>query len=315
MRILITGGAGTLGASLIEHWHPQGHDFLIIDNFATGKRGNVPAVDRVELVEGSISDPSLVDSAFKKFKPDLCIHAAAAYKDPDDWYEDAETNVLGTINVMKAAEQCSVQRLIHFQTALTYGRPAETPIREELRSAPFTSYGISKTAAEAYALMASIPVLSLRLANVTGPRLSIGPIPTFYQRLKAGKPCFCSDSSRDFLDLRDFLSFMDLAIQPSAPTGVYNVSTGEQISIHRIFKTVCEYLELNPDQDVPIVPVGADDVPVVVLDPSKATKDFGWHASISFTEMMTAILSWYDKHGVIDVYSHLKSEPIPSSNP
>jgi len=312
MRILITGGAGTLGAALIEHWHPQGHDLLIIDNFATGKRGNVPAVDRVELVEGSISDPALVESAFQQFKPDLCVHAAAAYKDPDNWYEDVQTNVLGTINVAKAAERCPVKRLIHFQTALTYGRPAETPIREELRSAPFTSYGISKTAAEAYALMASLPVLSLRLANVTGPRLSIGPIPTFYQRLKAGKPCFCSDSSRDFLDLRDFLAFMDLAIQSSAPTGVYNVSTGEQISIHRIFKTVCEYLGLDPDQDVPIVPVGADDVPTVVLDPAKAAKDFGWHAAISFKEMMTAMLAWYDKHGVTDVYSHLKTEPTKS---
>lgn len=314
MRILITGGAGTLGAALIEHWHPQGHDLLIIDNFSTGKRGNVPAVDRVELVEGSISDAALVDAAFEKFKPDLCIHAAAAYKDPDDWYEDAQTNVLGTINVAKAAEQFSIQRLIHFQTALTYGRPVETPIREDLRSAPFTSYGISKTAAEAYALMAAIPVLSLRLANVTGPRLSIGPIPTFYQRLKAGKSCFCSDSSRDFLDLRDFLSFMDLAIQPSAPIGVYNISTGEQISIHRIFKTVCEYLGLNPDQDVPILPVGADDVPVVVLDPTKAAKDFGWQASIGFQEMMTSILTWYDKYGVTDVYSHLRVEHTDSLN-
>lgn len=314
MRILITGGAGTLGAALVEHWHPKGHDLLIIDNFATGKRGNVPLIDRVELVEGSISDPTVVNAAFKEFTPDLCIHAAAAYKDPDDWKEDAQTNVLGTINVVKAAEKCSVHRLIHFQTALTYGRPAHTPIREELRSAPFTSYGISKTAAEAYTLMASLPVLSLRLANITGPRLSIGPIPTFYQRLKDGKPCFCSDSSRDFLDLRDFLAFMDLAIQPSAPTGVYNVSTGEQISIHRIFKTVCTYLGLDPDQDVSIVPVGADDVPTVVLDPAKARQDFDWQAAISFEEMMTAMLAWYDKHGVTDVYSHLKAENATTSN-
>ena len=314
MKILITGGAGTLGAALIEHWHPQGHNLLIIDNFATGKRGNVPNIERIELAEGTISDSAMVESTFQRFKPDLCIHAAAAYKNPDDWQEDVRTNILGTINVIKAAVECSVQRLINFQTALTYGRPVELPIREELRSAPFTSYGISKTAAEAYALMASIPVLSLRLANVTGPRLSIGPIPTFYQRLKAGKACFCSESSRDFLDLRDFLAFMDIAIQPSAPTGIYNVSTGEQISVHRIFKTVSAYLGLDPNQDVPIVPVGADDVSSVVLDPTKAKKDFAWQAVIGFDEMMTAMLSWYDKHGVTDVYSHLKPEGIPTSN-
>lgn len=293
---------------MVDHWHPLGHEFLILDNFATGKPGNVPNVDRVELAKGSISDLEFIDSTFRQFKPDLCIHAAAAYKDPDDWREDAQTNVLGSINVVKAAEQSSVERLIHFQTALTYGRPAKIPIREDLRSAPFTSYGISKTAAEAYVLMASMPVLSLRLANITGPRLSIGPIPTFYQRLKAGKSCFCSDSSRDFLDFRDFLAFMDLAIQPSAPTGIYNVSTGEQISIHRIFKTVCKYLDLDPNQDVPIVPVGADDVPAVVLDPAKAKQEFHWQAAISFDEMMTSMLAWYDKHGVTDVYSHLKAE-------
>lgn len=314
MKILITGGAGTLGAALIDHWHPAGHELLIIDNFATGKAGNVPDLDRVQLIEGSISDASLVDNAFKHFLPDLCIHAAAAYKDPDNWHEDCSTNVIGTINVVKASERYSVKRLIHFQTALTYGYPVTVPISEQQRSAPFTSYGISKTAAESYALMASIPVLSLRLANVTGPRLSIGPIPTFYQRLKAGKPCFCSDSSRDFLDLRDFLAFMDLAIQPSAPTGIYNVSTGEQISIHRIFKTVCTYLGLDPEQDVPILPVGNDDVPTVVLDPAKAVQDFGWKPKIGFDEMMSAMLSWYDTYGVTDVFSHLKSSTPESTN-
>jgi UDP-glucose 4-epimerase len=307
MKILITGGAGTLGSSLIDHWQPQGHDLLIIDNFATGKRGNVPAVERVELIEGSISKYSLVANVFHQFQPDICIHAAASYKDPSDWVEDAQTNVIGTINVVKAAEQNSVHRLINFQTALTYGRPSKIPIEESTPSRPFTSYGISKTAAEDYLLMSSIPSLSLRLANVTGPRLSIGPIPTFYQRLKAGKPCFCSDSSRDFLDLRDFLAFMDLAIQPTAPTGVYNVSTGEQISIHQIFKAVCKHLNLDPEQDVPIVPVGSDDVPNVVLDPSKAQQDFHWHAAIGFDEMMTSMLGWYDQHGVTDVFSHLKS--------
>jgi UDP-glucose 4-epimerase len=307
MKILITGGAGTLGSALIDHWQPQGHDLLIIDNFVTGKRGNVPSVERVELVEGSICEPSLVDNAFQQFQPEVCIHAAASYKDPDDWFEDAQTNVIGTINVVKAAEQSSVQRLINLQTALTYGRPSKIPIEESMPSCPFTSYGISKTAAEDYFLMSSIPSLSLRLANVTGPRLSIGPIPTFYHRLKAGKPCFCSNSSRDFMDLRDFLTFMDLAIQVAAPTGVYNVSTGEQISIHQIFQAVCMHLKLDPEQDVPIVPVGSDDVQSVVLDPSKAQQDFHWQALIGFDQMMSSMLDWYDQHGVTDVFSHLKS--------
>ena len=154
--------------------------------------------------------------------------------------------------------------------------------------------------------MSSLPILSLRLANVTGPRLSIGPIPTFYQRLKSGKSCFCSKSTRDFLDLQDFLSFMDLSIDLSAPVGTYNISTGEQISIHQIFKAVCKHLNLDPNQTVPIVPVGPDDVSDVVLDPSKAMEDFGWKPSVTFDEMMNRILTWYDEYGVTDIYSHLK---------
>ena len=100
---------------------------------------------------------------------------------------------------------------------------------------------------------------------------------------------------------------MDLAIKTPAPIWVYNVSSGEQITIHKIFQTVCEYLGLDPNQDIPIVPVGSDDVPNVVLDPKRAESDFGWKAQIGFKEMMSGMLSWYDRHGVTDVYSHLKT--------
>ena len=155
-------------------------------------------------------------------------------------------------------------------------------------------------------LMSGLPTLSLRIANVTGPRLAIGPIPTFYKRLKAGQGCFCSDSSRDFLDMSDFLAFMDLAIQPQAATGVFNISSGEAHSIKEIFDQVTKYLGLGK-QDVPVVPVGDDDVPVVSLDPTESTKSFGWKAEVSFNETIRRQLAWYDQYGISDVFSHLKS--------
>lgn len=306
MKILITGGAGCLGSNLIEYWLPKGHEIFVIDNFATGKREVVPEVAGLTVREGTIADAALVDSCFGEFKPDLVIHAAASYKDPDDWVEDANTNVIGSAHVAKAAKAHGVKRLINFQTALCYGRPQKLPIPADHPVAPFTSYGITKTAGEQFMLLSDIPTLTLRIANVTGPRLAIGPIPTFYKRLKAGQNCFCSDTSRDFLDMSDFLAFMDMAIKDGAPTGIFNISSGEAHSIKEIFDLVAAYLGQGTI-DVPVVPPAADDVPVVALDASETFKAFGWKAQVSFADTVNRQLAWYDQYGVTDVFSHLQA--------
>lgn len=304
MRILITGGAGCLGSNLIERYIPQGYQILVIDNFATGKREVLPPVPGLEVVEGSIADMKLVQDCFERFRPTHVVHSAASYKDPANWVEDAATNVIGTINVAQASLSVGVKRLINFQTALCYGRPLEMPIPVSHRLAPFTSYGISKTAGENYLLQSGLSVVSLRLANICGPRLAIGPIPTFYQRLKAGQKCFCSDTIRDFLDMEDFFSLIDIVLNLEAPAGVFNVSTGEGHTIKDVFVAVAQYLGILPP-DVPIVPPGADDVPAVVLDPSETERTLGWKATRGFVETINRQLQWYDRHGVTDIFSHL----------
>jgi UDP-glucose 4-epimerase len=305
VRILITGGAGCLGSNLIEHWLPQGHEILALDNFATGKREVLPPVKGLQVVEGSVADAATVEKVFSGFRPEVVVHSAAAYKDPANWGEDAETNVNGAINVAQASERAGVKRLVNFQTALAYGRPRGVPVPVDHPLAPFTSYGISKAAGEQYLMMAGVPVVSLRLANITGPRLAIGPIPTFYKRLKAAQKCFCSDTVRDFLDMQDFVSLMDLVVRESAPVGVYNVSTGEGHSIKEVFDEVVAYLGVKPGEPVPVIPPGADDVRSVVLDPALTGPAFGWKATVGFRDTIRRQLEWYDRHGVSDVYSHL----------
>jgi len=312
MRILITGGAGCLGSNLIEHWLPQGHDILAIDNFATGKREVLPPVPRLEVREGSVADVPLLERAFSEFRPDVVIHSAAAYKDPADWREDASTNVTGAINVARASEKAGVRRLVNFQTALCYGRPRQVPVPIDHPVAPFTSYGISKTSGEQYLMMGSVPTVSLRLANITGPRLAIGPIPTFFKRLQAGQKCFCSDTVRDFLDMSDFISLVDMTVKEGAPIGIYNVSTGEGHSIKEVFDEVVAYVGAKLDQPVPIVPPGGDDVRAMVLDPSATKKAFGWEARIGFKDTIRRQLDWYRSHGVSDVHSHLAAPRIPA---
>ncbi|MES2984397.1 MAG: NAD-dependent epimerase/dehydratase family protein [Pseudomonadota bacterium] len=306
MRILITGGAGCLGSNLIEHWLPLGHTLCVIDNFATGKRELVPEMAGLTLREGSIADAALVDDCMAAFKPDLVVHSAASYKDPNDWAEDVATNVTGAVNIAKSAQAHGVKRIVHFQTNLCFGRPSALPVPNDHAVAPFTSYGISKTAGEQVLMLGTVPVLSLRLANVTGPRLAIGPIPSFYKRLKAGQNCFCSDTARDFMDMSDFLAFMDVAMQLDAPTGVFNLASGEAHTIKEIFDLVAAHLGLPP-QDVPVVAPAADDVPVMMLDASAAQKAFNWTPKIGFSDMIARQLSWYDAHGVNDVFSHLKA--------
>ena len=310
MRILITGGAGCLGSNLIERYVPAGHEVMVVDNFATGRREVLPTVERLEAVEGTIADGALVERCFAAFRPTHVIHSAASYKDPDDWREDAATNVVGTINVADASRRHGVRRLVNFQTALCYGRPRQVPIPIDHPVQPFTSYGISKTAGEQYLMMLTdVPAVSLRLANISGPRLAIGPIPTFYKRLKAGQSCFCSDTERDFLDISDFFSILDIVMAEDAPTGVFNVSTGEGHSIKEVFDAVASYTNAVPSGPVAIVPPGGDDVPAVVLDPSHTESVLGWRARAGFADTIDRMLAWYDAHGVGTVYSHLAPQP------
>src|SRR5262249_46762610 len=305
MRILVTGGAGCLGSNLTEHWYSGGHAILVIDNFATGRRELVPALPRLELVEGTISDPDLVRRAFELFRPTHVVHAAASYKDPTDWREDVKTNVLGTINLIEAARAFGAERFAYFQTVLAYGRASENPIPVDHPLAPFTSYAISKVAGEQYLAASDLSWISLRLANVTGPRLTIGPIPTFYKRLKAQQPCFCTDAVRDFLDMSDFVSAVDLAMVKTDVVGTFNVATGRGRSIKQIYDLVREHLGLAADPAVKIVPVGSDDLREVVPDPSSAVEKLGWNPKVDFRTTMQRMLEWYDAHGVTDIHSHL----------
>lgn len=305
MRLLITGGAGCLGSNLIERYLPQGHEILVIDNFATGRREVVPSVRGLTVMEGTVADDGAVRSTFESFGPTHVIHSAAAYKDPTNWREDVATNVVGTINVIEAAKRAGVKRFVNFQTALCYGRPDTVPIPVDHATRPITSYGISKTAGEQYVTLSGLPYVSLRLANIAGPRLAIGPIPTFYKRLKAGQKCFCTDAVRDFLDMSDFFDLMDIVLRDDAPSGVFNVSTGVGASIKDVFDAVVAYLGIRLTEPVPVVPPAADDVPAVVLDPSRTRAVLGWEAKVGFAETITRMLQWYDAHGVSEIYSHL----------
>ena len=308
MNVLITGGAGFIGSTLAERLLARGDDVCVLDNYATARRDNLTAQPRLRVIEGSVSDRGLVDRACEECQPEVVVHAAASYKDPDNWYEDALTNVAGTANVVQASERAGARRFIYFQTALGYGlKPLEQPITLDHPLRPGgSSYAISKTAAEGYVLLSKLEALSFRLANAYGPRNLSGPLPTFYHRLTTGKACFVADARRDFIYVDDVVDVVAMAVNGHGEPGPYHISSGSDCSIKELFDATVEALGLTLEREVEVRPRSADDVGTILLDPSKTEHDFDWLAATPLQVGVAAAIDYYRTHGIEQTYSHLR---------
>jgi UDP-glucose 4-epimerase len=308
VKVLITGGAGFIGSHLADRLLDEGHEVLVIDNYATGRRDNLTERDGLEVVEDTIEDPALVLDAFERFQPDVVVHAAAAYKDPEAWGADVMTNALGTVNVVKAAQATGVERLLYFQTALCYGTtPTEQPVTLEHPIRPDSSYGISKTAGELYIDMSGLDFVSFRLANAYGPRNISGPLPTFYHRLTEGKGVFVMDTRRDFIYVDDLIDVVMQAVVNGTGHGHYHVSSGTDFAIKELFDaTIAALPEVELDDDVEVRPKGEDDAYTILLDPSRINEDFGWKPNVPLEQGVRRAIEYYREHGVSQTYTHLK---------
>lgn len=307
MRTLITGGAGFIGSHLADRLLDLGGDVLVVDNFATGKRENLAPHKKLEVVEGTIADRGLVESLFERFRPDVVVHAAASYKDPDDWAEDVRTNALGTAHVVHAAKQTGARRLVYFQTALCYGlRPLEQPITLDHPLRPESSYAISKTAGEQYIQLSGLDYVSFRLANAYGPRNISGPLPTFYQRLTAGKRCFVMDTRRDFIYVDDLIDLVLMAVDGRGEAGVYHASSGSDSSIKELFDLTVAALGITLQEEVEVRPRGEDDVFTILIDPSKTQRTYGWRPATKLAVGVPKTVAWYRTCEIGETYTHLK---------
>ena len=311
MKVLITGGAGFIGSHLADRLVARGDEVLVIDNFATARRDNLADEKQLTLVEGSIVDSELVDKAFADFGPTVVAHAAAAYKDPDDWREDAATNAAGTANVVKASEAAGVNRFVYFQTALCYGlHPLEQPITLDHPLRPEdSSYAISKTAGEYYVRLSSLDWVSLRLANAYGPRNVSGPLPTFFQRLNEGKSCFVMDTRRDFIYVQDLIDLVMAALDGKGSGGVYHASSGADYSIKELFDATVAALQLDPAPEVEVRDRNPDDAFTILLDPARTQDEFGWKPQTSLEKGVADAIAYYEAHGIEETFTHLKLEP------
>jgi UDP-glucose 4-epimerase len=312
MKVLITGGAGFIGSHIADRLLERGDQVLVIDNYETGRRDNLTANGNLKVVEGSIANQGLVDQAFAEFQPDIVIHAAASYKDPENWIEDADTNVKGSANIVKAAKQHNVCRVIYFQTALCYGlKPLEQPITlsHPIQSSG-SSYAISKTAGEQYIELSGLNYVSFRLANAYGPRNLSGPLPTFYHRLTNDKPCFVMDTRRDFIFIDDLVDCVMKAIDGKGAKGAYHISSGSDFSINELFDATIKALSIKLEQEVEVRPRHEDDAFTILLDPSKTNADFDWQVTTPLETGVARAIEWYKQYGISQTFTHLK--PVES---
>lgn len=309
MKVLITGGAGFIGSHLADRLLSRGDEILVIDNYVTGRRDNLTPQPRLIIVEGSIVDQALVNKTFEDFKPGYVVHAAASYKDPTNWSEDARTNVVGTANVVQASEKGGIKRLIYFQTALCYGlHPQEQPITLKHPLQPQgSSYAISKTAGENYISLSHLEFLSFRLANAYGPRNMSGPLPTFYQRLTTNKKCFVMNTRRDFIFVSDLVDVVIKALDGMGSRGYYHVSSGNDYPIKELYDATTKALGIGEKEEVEVRERNPDDVFSILLDPSKTNQDFTWKVSTPLTEGVAKAIEYYQKFGISETYTHLKA--------
>jgi UDP-glucose 4-epimerase len=315
LRVLITGGSGFVGSHLADRLLARDDDVLVVDNFATGRRDNLKSdTPGLQVLEGDVADRVVVREAFGSFKPDVVVHAAASYKDPDDWATDARTNVAGTANVAQAAAASGVVRLIYLQTALCYGlHPLEQPITLNHPILPSgSSYAISKTAGEQYIALSGVPWQSFRLANAYGPRNLSGPLPTFFSRLTTDRPCFVMDTRRDFVFVDDVVDVLERAVDGAGRVGPYHISSGADFAIEELYRATLAALGRATDSPVDVRPRGEDDAPTILLDPTETEADFKWEVRTPLNEGVRRAVEYYKAFGITDTYTHLKLDALRS---
>jgi nucleoside-diphosphate-sugar epimerase len=280
-----------------------------IDNFATGRKVHLPVHERFTFVEGSIADSKLVNELMNKEQPDSVVHAAAAYKDPEDWLEDTMTNTVGGVNLIKASMANNVRRFVYFQTALVYGvKPLTNPITlEHPRRVNNSSYSITKGACEDFLDLSGLNYVVFRLANVIGDRCVSGPLPIFYQRLVDGKRCFVTPARRDFVYVGDLVEATLRALDGTGK-GAYHFSSGKDFAIRELYDSVCAALGLKDFPEPEIRSIGEDEAPSILLDPERTFKDFGQIHFTSLQETVANSIEYYSEFGTDGEYTHLKAE-------
>ena len=267
-KVTVTGGAGFIGSHLAELLVSRGYHVIIIDDLSTGKKENIADLtrkDNVRFIQGSILDLHLLQESFRGV--DLVFHQAALTSVPrsiEDPVSTNEVNIAGTLNVLLAARDNNVKKVIFASSSSVYGDTPTLPKVEDMTPHPQSPYALTKLVGEYYChifhQIYDLPTICLRYFNVYGPRQDADSpyaavIPIFITRVSQDKPPIIygdGEQSRDFTFVKDVIQANIIGAESDA-CGVFNIGRGENSTINDLAKTVTRIIEkdLKPEYQPP----------------------------------------------------------------
>jgi UDP-N-acetylglucosamine/UDP-N-acetyl-alpha-D-glucosaminouronate 4-epimerase len=294
---LVTGGGGFIGSHLVERLLSDGYRVRVLDNFSTGRLSNLDAVvEDVEVVEGDIQSYERASHAARGCE--LVFHQAALPSVPrsvQDPLTSTASNVTGTINVLLAARDAGVRRVVYASSSSVYGANPELPKHEGMATLPISPYAVAKLAGEGYCRafgeVYGLESVAIRYFNVFGPRQDprsqyAAVIPNFVAAMIRGEsPLIHGDGeqSRDFTYVRNVVDANLLAAEAAGIAGrVYNVACGESVTLNQLFSELTELL----GSDCPPVygPPRSGDVRHSLADIAAARRELGYEPAVSLRE-------------------------------
>lgn len=303
MKYIITGGAGFIGSHIAEAIAGS-HDVIIIDNYSSGKAENLARFsDKVQFIAGSITDLPLLRDVFSGADGIFHLGAIASVaRSVDDPVATHQTNLTGTLNVLLAARDCGVKKVVFSSSSAVYGDEPTLPKREDMPPVPLSPYAVSKLAGEYYCSVFNelfdLKTVSLRYFNVYGPRQDpqseyAAVIPKFITRLLHHQaPLIFGDGkqTRDFVYVRDVVQANLLAMQGST-TGTFNIGSGERIDLNTLARTLADLMEA----DIPPVfeKPRSGDIRDSVSDITAAKKSLGYRTEYSLDRGLAETIAWF----------------------
>jgi len=302
---LVTGGAGFIGSHLAEELVRRGHPVRVADNFSTGKRGNLAHVPGVEILEGDLADPAVAARAVAGCE--VVLHQAAIPSVPRsvrDPVTSNRANIDATLNVLVAARDAGVRRLVFAGSSSVYGDTPTLPKREDMPPRPLSPYALQKLAGEEYGRLFTrlygFETVTTRYFNVFGPRQDPGSpysgvISLFAKALLAGeRPTVHGDGgqTRDFTYVANVVDgVLRAAVAPAASGRVINVATGGRVSLLQLFAALKDLAGANVE---PVFgPPREGDVRDSQADISLAKELLGYAPIVGFEEGLKQTVAWF----------------------
>ena len=295
--VLVTGGAGFIGSNLVRALLERGDRVRVLDNFSTGNRANLAGLtDDVELVEGELRSYERVHAAVRG--TEIVFHQGALPSVPrsvQDPLTTSAVNVEGTLNVLLAARDEGIRRVVFASSSSVYGNSGSLPRVETANPDPISPYGVAKLAAERYCVSFSrvypLETIALRYFNVFGPKQDprsqyAAVVPRFIAEAAAGRPVrIFGDGlqSRDFTYVANVVEANLLAAEaPGANGAVLNVATGRSVTVNELAETIGAVLRTDVEKQY--LPERAGDVLHSWADISAASDLLGWAPAISLED-------------------------------